>query len=293
MVLGCRRSSVGAEREPSIQGPFVTLFQILILAIVQGITEFLPISSSGHLVLTSRLVGWPDQGLVIDVAVHAGTLLAVIIYFSRDLWQIFSGTASVLAGRKGPGFRLALYIVLATIPIIGVGYLALPYIGDKIRSVELIGWTTLGFGILLGVTDWLCMTVRRMEHLSYRGALLVGLAQVLALLPGTSRSGITITACRVLGMERREAARFSMLLSIPTILVAVTVTGRELYDSGNIVLGLEAAIAAALAFLTAIIAIALMMRWLMRSTYTPFVLYRLILGAGLLYLVYFRPSWLM
>ena len=271
----------------------MALYQILVLAIVQGLTEFLPISSSGHLVLTSRLLGWPDQGLILDIAVHVGTLLAVIVYFWRDLWQMILGTARALTGQASPAFHLALQVVVATLPIIAGGYLIMPHIGGAIRSIEFIAWTTLGFGILLGVVDWLCMTVRRMDHLTYRGAFFVGLMQVLALLPGTSRSGITITACRMLGMERREAARFSMLLSIPAILGAATLAGLELYKSGNIALGYDAAIAAALAFLAALVAIALMMRWLMRATYTPFVIYRVILGAGLLYLVYFRPSWLL
>lgn len=264
----------------------MTLLQILILAFVQGITEFLPISSSGHLVLTSRVLGWQDQGLILDVAVHAGTLLAVIVYFWRDLWQMLLGTVKVATGRQDSGFRLVLQIGLATLPIVAAGFFALPYVEHLFRSVALIAWTTLGFGILLGVTDWLCMTVRRLEHMSYWGALFVGLAQVLALLPGTSRSGITITACRVLGMERREAARFSMLLSIPAILGAATLAGLELYKSGDVVLGLDAALAAAFAFAAALLAIAVMMRWLMRSTYTPFVLYRIVLGAGLLYWVY-------
>ncbi|MCG8548752.1 MAG: undecaprenyl-diphosphate phosphatase [Alphaproteobacteria bacterium] len=271
----------------------MALYQILILAIVQGITEFLPISSSGHLVLTSRLLGWPDQGLILDIAVHAGTLLAVIVYFWRDIWQMVVGVAQAFTGRPGPGFRLALQVVLATLPIIAAGYLIMPYIGGAIRSVLFIAWTTLGFGILLGVVDWLCMTVRRLGHMSFPGAFFVGLMQVLALLPGTSRAGITITACRILGMERREAARFSMLLSIPAILGATTLASLEVYKSGNIALGYDAAIAALLAFLAALVAIAVMMRWLMRATYTPFVIYRILLGGVLLYIVYVKPEWLL
>ena len=264
----------------------VTLLQLLVLAVVQGITEFLPISSSGHLVLTSQLMGWPDQGLIIDIAVHAGTLLAVILYFWRDIWMIVAGTASALTGRPAPGFKLLVFVVIATVPIVAAGYFGLSYIKTVARSIELIAWTTLGFGILLGVVDWLCMTVRRMEHLTYLGVIFIGCAQALALLPGTSRAGITMTACRALGMERREAARFSMLLSIPAILGATTLASLELYESGNVALSMDAAIAAALAFVTALIAIAAMMQWLMRATFTPFVIYRIVLGGGLLYWVY-------
>jgi len=264
----------------------VSLLQIVVLAVVQGITEFLPISSSGHLVLTSRVLGWPDQGLLIDIAVHAGTLLAVIVYFWRDLWEMTLGAVGIFTGRRSPSQRLIGCLAIATVPIVFAGYFGIDYIEDVLRSVELIGWTTLGFGVLLWVVDRLCMTVRRLEHLTYGGALLVGLAQILALLPGTSRSGITMTACRLLGMERRDAARFSMLLSIPTILGAAILAGLKIYKSGDLTLGLDAAIAAALSFVTALVAIAFMMRWLMHATFTPFVIYRILLGIGLLYWVY-------
>ncbi len=263
------------------------IVQLVTLAVVQGITEFLPISSSGHLVLTSRVLGWADQGLVIDVAVHVGTLLAVMVYFWRDIWRMIAGTAGIVTGRRDQGFRLALHVVIATIPIVAAGYFIQPYIGSTFRSVELIGWTTLGFGILLGVADWLCMTLRRIEHLNVPTAFFVGVAQVLALLPGTSRSGITMTACRFMGMERGEAARFSLLMSIPAILGAATIAGLGLYKSGNVALGLDAALAALFAFGTALISIAAMMQWLMRATFTPFVIYRVLLGGLLLYWVYY------
>lgn len=286
MVVGCRRSA-GMPGCGGIRGAFfVTLFQLLVLAIVQGITEFLPISSSGHLVLTSSLLGWQDQGLVIDIAVHVGTLLAVMAYFWRDLWMIITGTFSALGGRPNPGFRLLLYMIVGTLPIVAAGYFGHEYIKTALRSVEVIAWTTLLFGILLGFVDWMCMTVRRLEHLSYGSVLFVGIAQMLALIPGTSRSGITITACRMLGMERTDAARFSMLLSMPAILGAATLAGLDVYETGDFALGVDAAVSAGLAFIAALIAIAVMMRWLMRATFLPFVIYRILLGAGLLYWVY-------
>ncbi len=262
------------------------LYQIVVLAIVQGITEFLPISSSGHLVLTSQLAGWPDQGLTIDIAVHAGTLLAVIAYFHTDVWRLTAGSARLLAGQFTPDGRLAILVLVATLPIVVAGYFLASYVSTLFRNVELIAWTTIGFGLLLGLIDRISMTLQRMEHLSFVNAIFIGFAQILALVPGTSRSGITITAGRFLGMERREAARFSMLLSIPTILGAATLAGKELYDSGNVALGYDAGIAAGIAFVTALIAIGALMRWLQRASYWPFVAYRLALGGYLLYWVY-------
>jgi undecaprenyl-diphosphatase len=184
------------------------------------------------------------------------------------------------------GARLVLLVVLATVPIVVVGYFTHKYVAIEGRNVALIAWTTLGFGLLLGLTDWMCLTVRRVSHITVGGALFVGLAQTLAVLPGTSRAGVTITACRFLGMERREAARFSMLLSIPARLGAATLAGLELYRAGDVVLGLDAAFAASLSFVAALLAIVAMMRWLTRATFMPFVIYRIILGAGLLYWVY-------
>lgn len=262
------------------------LYQLVVLAMVQGITEFLPISSSGHLVLTSRLAGWTDQGLTIDIAVHAGTLLAVVAYFRSDVWRIAAGAARLLTGRMTPGGRLALMIAAATVPIVIAGYVVGTYAAALVRNMALIAWTTTGFGLLLGVIDRISMTFRRTEHMTFGNAVFVGLAQVLALLPGTSRAGITITAARFLGMERREAASFSMLLSIPAIIGAATFAGIGLYSSGNIALGYDSALAAVLAFITALVAISAMMRWLERASYWPFVAYRLVLGAFLLYWLY-------
>jgi undecaprenyl-diphosphatase len=264
----------------------LVLYHILILALVQGVTEFLPISSSGHLVLTSQVMGWPDQGLMIDVAVHVGTLLAVILYFWRSVWEMTVGFLLLLRGRSSPGGRLALLVILATIPVIVAGYFGKPYIESHLRSAEVIAWATLGFGILLWIADKTGMTVHRIEHLGWGSAVFIGLSQVLALIPGTSRSGITMTAARFLGMERSDAAQFSMLLSIPTILGAGVLSGFDLYDSGDLALGGDVIIAAALSFITAIVAIWGLMQWLRHAGFGPFVLYRIVLACGLLYWVY-------
>lgn len=264
----------------------MALFQIFVLAIVQGITEFLPISSSGHLVLTGKVLCWPDQGLAMDVAVHVGSLLAVLLYFWRDVWAMVVGLGRLVTRRGGPQARLLVNVIIATIPVMIVGFFAKDYITGYLRSVEVIAWATIGFGILLWIADRVGMTVWRIDHIGIPSALAIGIAQVLALIPGTSRSGITMTAARFIGMERSDAARFSLLLSIPTIIAAGGLTGFELYQSGNLFLSSDLLIAAGLAFLTALIAIAAMMAWLRHAGFGPFVIYRIILGAALLYWVY-------
>ncbi|MBI1208207.1 MAG: undecaprenyl-diphosphate phosphatase [Azospirillum sp.] len=265
----------------------MTIEQLIVLAVVQGITEFLPISSSGHLILVPYLTGEADQGLMIDVALHVGTLGAVLLYLWRDIVRMLVGLGRALRGRADPGGRLALQLIVATLPLVAAGYAASRYLGDALRSVEVIAWTTLGFGILLGLVDRAGMTVRRIEHMSYSGALFIGFAQILALIPGTSRSGITMTAARMLGFERAETARFSMLMSIPAIVASGALQGIKLYQAGNAQLTADALIAAGLALVAALVAIAAMMGWLRRASFMPFVLYRIALGGGLLIWIYF------
>ena len=264
----------------------MSIEQLIVLAVVQGITEFLPISSSGHLILVPYFTGEVDQGLMIDVALHVGTLGAVMLYLWRDIARMLVGLGRMLRGRADPGARLALQLVLATLPLVAAGYAASRYLGDALRSVEVIGWATLGFGILLWLVDRAGMTVRRIEHLGYGGALFIGCSQILALIPGTSRSGITMTAARLLGFERAEAARFSMLLSIPAILASGTLQGLKLYQAGDAQLTVDALVAAGLALVAALIAIVAMMGWLRRASFLPFVLYRIALGGGLLVWLY-------
>ncbi|MEQ9566191.1 MAG: undecaprenyl-diphosphate phosphatase, partial [Pseudomonadales bacterium] len=253
----------------------MTLQHIILLAVVQGITEFLPISSSGHLVLAPALTGSPDQGLLVDVAVHIGTLAAVLIYFWRDVFAMLGGFVLLLTGRINTGARLALHIVLATIPVVAIGfYFKVSGIEEQLRSIEIIAWTTLGFGILLWIADKIGMTINRLEHMRWGGALFIGLAQVLALIPGTSRSGITMTAARFMGYERSDAAQFSMLMSIPVILGAGLLAGIDLHQGGNIQLNKDVLLAVGLSFVTALIAISVLMNWLKRSTFTPFAIYR-------------------
>ena len=269
----------------------VTVLQLVVLALVQGITEFLPISSSAHLILVPVFADWPDQGPMIDVAMHVGTLGAAMVYFRRDLWLMISGLGRLGGRRHDPGARLLLHVVVATIPVVIAGAVLVASIGlDFLRSPALIGWTMLGFGLLLYAADRLNMTIRRIEHLTLAHALFIGVAQALALIPGTSRAGITMTAARALGYERGESARFSMLLAMPAIVGAGSLVGYELYRLGDLALTADAAIAALLAFVTAICAIGLMMAWLRRSSFTPFVLYRVALGGFLLWWDYYGPG---
>lgn len=262
------------------------ILHLVVLAVVQGITEFLPISSSGHLVLVPIFMDWPDQGLMMDVAVHVGTLFAVMLYLYKDVWLMISGLGQLAKGRSSPGLRMIGLLILGTIPVVVAGYALRTYWPGMFRSIEVIAWTTLGFGILLYIADKVGMTVRRIEHLGVFDVLLIGLSQCLALIPGTSRSGITMTAARFIGMERPDAARFSMLLSIPVIIAAGTLSGWDLYQTGDFALAYDALIAAGLAFVSALIAIAIMMAWLRRASFTPFVIYRIFLGGALLVVAY-------
>lgn len=264
----------------------MSLLQLIVLALVQGVTEFLPISSSAHLILVPALTDWPDQGQAMDVAVHLGTLFAVILYFRSDVWAMVRGGLRLAIGRFDAGAKTALLVVLATIPAVAAGFVLHEYAGDALRGIEIIAWTTIGFGILLWLADRFSLMVREVEHLTVVDALILGIAQAMALIPGTSRSGITMTAGRFLGMTREAAARFSLLLSIPTILAAGTLATLDVIEAGDPTVTTDALIAGGLAFLSALVAIAAMMAWLRRAGFGPFVLYRLALGGFLLWWIY-------
>ncbi|MBM3486598.1 MAG: undecaprenyl-diphosphate phosphatase [Alphaproteobacteria bacterium] len=264
----------------------MTTLQIIVLAVVQGITEFLPISSSGHLILVPHVFEWPDQGLIVDVAVHVGSLVAVLLFFWRDVLSMIVGIPKLVTDRRHDGAKLIIVLLAGTVPIILVGIFAKDLISASLRSMELIAWTTTIGAILLYLADRFGMMVRRLEHMTVGSAFLIGCAQVIALLPGTSRSGITITMGRFLGFDRREAARFSFLLSIPTISAAGILGIRDLMKTGDTQLQHDALMAGILACLTALGAIWFLMFLLKRTNYTPFVIYRLLLGATLFVWVY-------
>ncbi|MCG8562159.1 MAG: undecaprenyl-diphosphate phosphatase [Hyphomicrobiales bacterium] len=260
--------------------------QIIVLAIVQGITEFLPISSSGHLILVPALTGWPDQGLATDVMVHVGSLFAILVYFWRDVLRLMSGVLDLAKRRWTTDAKLAVYIAAATIPAVIFG-LVLKATGflDSIRGIEIVAWNALIFGLLLLIADRIGPQVNVMENMTFRTAMLIGLAQALALIPGTSRSGITMTAARYLGYTRPEAARFSFLLGIPAIAGAGLLTVLDLESSGAGVSS-DALLAAAFTFVSALIAIAFLMAVVKRLSFLPFVIYRFLIAGFLFVLAY-------
>ncbi|MDR1026572.1 MAG: undecaprenyl-diphosphate phosphatase [Lactobacillus sp.] len=262
----------------------VTDINIILLSMLQGLTEFLPVSSSGHLVLFSKFTTFPDQGLAMDVAVHLGSILAVIIYFWEDVWKVITGVLKTkfIPSFKNYGSRVFWLIFIGSIPAGVFGFFLTRYGTEWLRDTRIIGWNILGFGILLYIADKLGMTIRKIEHLTVTDAIIIGIAQAFALIPGTSRSGITITMSRFLGMERKEAAKFSMLLAIPTICAAGFLTGYDLYNDGDLASLIYAIDGITYSFISSIIAIYLIMWWLGKSTFLPFVIYRIILGVLLL-----------
>ncbi len=262
----------------------LTTSQIILLSLLQGITEFLPVSSSGHLILFSIFTTFPDQGQAMDVAMHIGSIIAVMIYFSEELWKMFKGLIKswFLPNFQDYGNRVFWLVIVASIPAMLFGLFLKTEGVEWMRSSKLIGWTILGYGLLLYIADKVGLTVRKVEHLNVLDALLIGLAQCLALIPGTSRSGITITMARFLGMERREAAKFSMLLSIPTILGAGMLVGYELFKQNNLTAIIFAIDGILYSFIFSVIAIYTVMWWLKKSTFLPFVIYRVVIGTILL-----------
>lgn len=266
----------------------MTLFQLLLVAIIQGLTEFLPISSSGHLILLPTLTGGPDQGLAIDVAVHVGTLLAVVIYFRAEVLEATIGLGRLARGKVDTnGARTALLLIIATIPVLVAGLLfKVLGIEEALRSAAVIGWTMLIFGIVLYWADKTGQEKLRTNDWNLRDAIWMGLAQTIALIPGTSRSGITITAARKLGYDRTSAATLSMLMSIPTILASGALLSLDVIGQADWQLAQDASIAAAFAFVAALVALTLMMRLLRSVSFTPYVIYRVILGIILLIYAY-------
>jgi undecaprenyl-diphosphatase len=264
----------------------MTIEQIIVLAVVQGITEFLPISSSGHLILVPALTGWPDQGVLTDVMVHLGSLFAVIVYFWKDVIRLGLGGLDLLRRRTSDNSRMALYILLATIPAVVLGvFLKKSGLGDQLRSVEVIAWNAVIFGILLYVADFVGSRLKRMEDMKLSSALIIGCAQAIALIPGTSRSGITMTAARFMGFDRPEAARFSFLLGIPAIAGAGVFVTLDAIEAG-IAISKDALLAAALTFVAAFLAIALLMAMVKRMSFFIFMVYRLALAFVLFALLY-------
>ncbi|MGD9661978.1 MAG: undecaprenyl-diphosphate phosphatase [Porticoccaceae bacterium] len=263
----------------------MSLFQVVVLAIIQGVTEFLPISSSAHLILPSALLGWPDQGLAFDVAVHVGTLIAVVSYFRKDLTILVRAWCSqCFRGNSSAEGRLGWFIILATIPAGIAGLLFDNFIETHLRSVLVIALTTIAFGLLLGFADKRPTKIKTLDALEWKQALIIGIAQALALIPGTSRSGITMTAALALGFDRVTAARFSFLLSIPVIILSGGFKTVELLGATAVPWG-QISLAISLSAITAYGCIYTFLAWINRMGMMPFVWYRVLLGAVLLLLL--------
>ncbi len=272
--------------------PTLSPLQALVLAAVQGVTEFLPISSSGHLILVPFFLKWPDQGLAFDIATHVGTLLAILVYFRGDVRDLvlgfFTGQPRSADGDYNPR-HLAWMIVLATVPSGIAGLLLKDWVETQARSALLVAGTTIFYGVLLGVADRLGRHAKRLGEIGWQAALVIGVAQALAIIPGTSRSGITITAALLLGLTRPSAARFSFLLGIPVFSLAAAKQALDLFESGVtaaelIPMGVGLVASAVIGYAV----IAWLLTWLRSRSLTVFVVYRLILGAVILATLFLR-----
>ncbi|MFC3283905.1 undecaprenyl-diphosphate phosphatase [Litchfieldella rifensis] len=258
--------------------------QVFVLSVVQGVTEFLPISSSAHLILVPELTAWPDQGLAFDVALHVGTLLAVVVYFRRDLARMCVSWIASLRGRPtDEDGRLAWWVLLATIPVGLMGLLFHDIIAIGMRSPLILAGSLIGFGLLLSYADWGKRGYRSEYQLTLKDALLIGFAQALALIPGTSRSGITITAALLLGMSREGAARFSFLLSIPVIVLAGGLEACTLVLDPRVVDWPALVSGTLLSGISAFLCIHYFLAFIKRIGMQPFVVYRVVFGLWLLW----------
>ena len=253
--------------------------QYFLIGIIQGVTEFLPISSSGHLVLFAQLTNWEDQGLFTDIAVHFGTLFAVIIYLRKDIYYFFTNIFQFKIFEDQIIFK----IILATLPAIILGYFIYDYVSLYFRSIQLIALSSIVFAIILFFADRVKMESKGWNRVTYIEALIVGLFQVLAFIPGASRAGVTITGARLLGYDRVNAARFSMILSIPIILASMTLSLINILNEEYVAVNLyQSFFASLVAFITALLSIMFLMRFIKKANFNIFIIYRIILGIILL-----------
>ncbi len=268
------------------------LLHIIILAIVQGLSEFLPVSSSGHLILAHHLLGsggdmW-GEALTMDIAVHIGTLFAIIIYCWKDLMAMLKSLLRVATGKTKDKneIRLIGFLIVASIPVLALGFAFHILEPAWARSLPIAAWSLIIFGILLGLADKFMPLTRTVEQMTWKDAIIVGFAQMLALIPGTSRSGITMTAARGLGFSRVEAARFSFLLAVISVSGAGAVGALEFLENPSTELLTEMAIGAFVSCVAALAAMHVLMKWLVSHSFMPFVFYRVGLGILLLVLIH-------
>ena len=255
-------------------------FPVIALAIIQGITEFLPVSSSAHLVIASDFIEFAYENIALDVSLHLGTLLAVIIYFRSDILLIMSG----IIDSQSKGRNTAIQIFIATLPIVVLGGFAfMTGIVEHFRNIQVIALSTIIFGIILYYTDIQNdKKIKTIDELKIGESFIIGLFQVLAIIPGTSRSGIVYSGGRFLNLSRIEALRFAMLLSIPTILLSAFIPTYKFVESPSSEFLLISTVGVIVSFGTAYLSISLLMSWVRKFSMVPFVVYRIILGSFLL-----------
>jgi undecaprenyl-diphosphatase len=260
------------------------IIQLIILSLIQGITEFLPVSSSAHLILVPLLTEWQDQGLAIDVAAHFGSLFAVVFYFRKDISRIFFAGINSIVKKKfsEPDSKLFWYLVIASIPVLITGFLLRDIVSNYLRDPLIIAATSIGFGLLLWYADASGKRIRQINSLSIRDVVIIGLVQALALVPGASRSGITMTAALMLGLDRTSAARFSFLMAIPVILVASGYESLKLIQMDAVVDITNFFITACFSAISAFLSIHIFLKFLDKIGMLPFVIYRVVLGIVLI-----------
>jgi undecaprenyl-diphosphatase len=259
--------------------------QILTLSIVQGITEFLPISSSAHLVLVPYLAKWQDQGQLFDISVHIGTLFAVMIYFKKEVFQLLYGTTDIAKRDfKTKNASLVYLLIISTIPLLLLGFFMKDIVQNYTRSLQIIAFTSIFYAFLLYWADTRC-SQKKHEVTSKKDAFIFGIFQMLSIIPGTSRSGICMTAGRYLGFSRDESTRYAMLMSIPAIIAVggygalkALVQGDASIEPWDFILGVG------FSFISAYAIIWLLMKWIVRIGFMPFIIYRIALGCLLFYL---------
>ena len=257
----------------------------LALALIQGITEFLPISSSAHLILPGKLLGWPDQGLAFDTAVHLGSLTAVVVYFRHELYRLATAVLMHVQRRQpSADSHLAFNLMLASLPIIPVGYFARFMVETELRGIEVIAFTTIVFGLALWLADY--MRGDTAKPLTPARSIAIGLAQCLALVPGTSRSGVTITMALLMGQSREHAARISFLIAIPAIAGAAAIKLWDLLRTPVTPDWSALVIATVVAGISAYFCIVILLNIVNKIGYFPFVIYRLALGGLMLWMIY-------
>ncbi len=262
------------------------LVQLIILSLIQGITEFIPVSSSAHLILVPLLTEWQDQGLAVDVAAHLGSLFAVVFYFRKDISRILlAGINSIVKKELSePDSKLFWYLAIASIPILVSGFLLRDIVSTYLRDPLIIAAVSIGFGLLLWYADATGKRIRQINSIDMRDAIMIGLAQALALVPGTSRSGITMTVALMLGLDRKSAARFSFLMAVPIILAAGAYESLKLIQMDVVVDINNFLITVFLSALSALLSIYIFLKFLDKIGMLPFVIYRVVLGVILIFL---------